>query len=105
MSMSSISRAAGDIQLQSRIMSAVWREIVYNADAADSWFGKQVSAGFAQFGQLHWQVAVDTEAAYEGALLNGRGAPGFDTDIITDAALSASVVAHWPQDPNVMVTP
>lgn len=106
MSMSSISRAAADVQLQARINSAIWREIVYNETAADSWFGKRVVAGAStQFTEVYWQVAVDTEAAYESALMNGRGAPGHDVDIITDAALSAAVVAHWPEDPNTMVTP
>jgi hypothetical protein len=47
---------------------------------------------------LMYPIAVDTEAAYETAVNSGRGAPGYDVDIITDAAITAAIAAHWPPD-------
>ena len=48
---------------------------------------------------LMWPIAADQEAQYEAALQAGRGAPGHDTDIITDAALLSGVKSFWPADP------
>ena len=31
-----------------------------------------------------------------GVCTAGRGAPGHDTDIITDGAITSAIVAHWP---------
>jgi len=87
--------------------------MVFNEALADTEYGKQLMTvtlpppnsvyvttpspqSVGVLNQLMWPVAVDTEAAYESALLAGRGAPGFDPDIITDAALTASINAHWP---------
>ncbi len=97
MSAVTISRAAADMQLQQRIIAAANKEIIFNEELADTWFGKQIRGGMAQWTSLYWAVAVETEAAYEGALLQQRGAPGFDADIITDAALTSAVVANWPE--------
>jgi hypothetical protein len=92
-----ISRAAADPQLQARIIAAANKEIIFNEELADTWFGRQIRGGMAQWSPLYWAVAVETEAAYEGALLQQRGAPGFDADVITDAALTSAVVANWPE--------
>jgi hypothetical protein len=99
MSATSISRAANDPQLQARVLAMAHREIVFNPTLADTAFGRQLSAGTASVAPLMYPIAVDTEAAYEAALVNGRGAPGHDTDVITDAALVSAINAHWPEDP------
>lgn len=96
MSFSSISRAATDPQLMARVTSAVHKELLYSEALASTDFGKRVQSGVATVQPLMWPVAVDTEAAYETALLAGRGAPGHDTDIITDGAITSAVIAHWP---------
>jgi hypothetical protein len=98
-SASSIARAAADPQLQSRIVAITNREIIFNEELAGTWFGLKVTGGMAMWSPLYWSVAVDTEAAYETAVNSGRGAPGYDTDIITDAALISAITAHWPEEP------
>jgi hypothetical protein len=100
MSASSIARAAADPQLQSRIIASASKEVAYDETLKQTWFGKQVANGMANWFALYWPVAVETEAAYETAINSGRGAPGYDTDIITDAAITAAIMANWPQDPN-----
>lgn len=99
MSASSINRAANDAQLQARVIAMAQREIIFNADLAATTFGRQLAAGMIQAQPLMWPVAVDNEAAYESAELAGRGAPGHDVDIITDANITASLVTHWPYAP------
>lgn len=96
MSHTSIARAASDPDLVARVQAAAHREIIYNEALADTTFGKQLTGGTINVQPLMWPVAVDTEAAYETALTAGRGAPGHDVDIITDAALTSAIVAHWP---------
>ena len=96
MTMSSISRAANDPQLQDRVLAAAQREIIFNAELAATMYGRQLTAGVNSVTPLMYPVAVDTEAAYETAINSGRGAPGYDLDIITDAAITSAVVAHWP---------
>lgn len=96
MSASSIARAANDPDLNARVVAMAQKEILYNADLAATAFGKQLRAGMIQVQPLMWPVAVDTEAAYETAINVGRGAPGYDQDVIPDAAITSAVVAHWP---------
>lgn len=98
MSAASMNQAANDQQLQARVTAMAHKEILFNGDLADTTYGKALSSGMANIMVLMWPVAVDTEAAYESALLAGRGAPGHDADIITDAALTAAINAHWPED-------
>jgi hypothetical protein len=102
---SSIYKAANDPELQARVQAMANREVVFNPVLADSWFGQRVVAGMAMWQPLYWGVAVDTEAAYETAVNTGRGAPGYDTDIITDAALTAAITAHWPEEPPPITPP
>lgn len=104
MSASSISRAANDVDLQHRIVAAANKEIIYNDELADTWFGQQIRSGFPNYTSLYWPVAVETELAYETAVNSGRGAPGYDQDVIEDAAITSAVIANWPQQP-VVVTP
>ncbi len=99
MSASSIGRAANDPQLQARIVAAANKEILFNEELANTWFGQKVQGGMALWQPLYWSVAVETEAAYASALQADRGAPGYDTDIITDPALVSAIVANWPQEP------
>lgn len=96
MSAATINRAANDPELRARVLAMAHKEIQYDEDKAESAYGKQLLAGTTGIEPLMWPVAVDTEAQYESALLNGRGAPGHDADIITDAALTASIGSNWP---------
>jgi len=96
MSASSIARAANDPQLNARVVALAQKEILFNDDLANTTFGKQLRAGMIQVQPLMWPVAVDTEAAYETAINSGRGAPGYDQDVIPDAAITSAIVAHWP---------
>jgi len=96
MSASSIARAATDLHLQTRIQALAQKEALSNEELGDTEYGKQLLAGSTNVNPLMWSIAIDNEAAYESALVSGRFAPGYDTDIITDAALTAGIVAHWP---------
>ena len=96
MTAASIHRAANDPQLQARVQAMASKEILFNDDLANTEYGKAVAQGFPNLMPLMYPVAVDTEAAYETAVNSGRGAPGHDVDVITDAALTSAIVAHWP---------
>jgi hypothetical protein len=100
MTASSISRAANDPALQARVLAMAHRELIFDEEKAASQFGLLLAAGQTNAATLMYPVAVDTEAAYETAVNSGRGAPGHDVDIITDAALTAAVNAHWPWGPD-----
>ena len=100
MTMSSISKAANDLELRARVEAAAYKEAVYNQELAETEFGQSLLRGITNVTALMWRVAVDTEAAYEGALQAGRGAPGHDSDIITDAQITSAIVAGWPPDLN-----
>lgn len=113
MSASSIYRAAHDEQLIARVTALAYEAMINDAALADTNFGRTLSApspvvmpGYNPAAPLMFPVAVDTQQAYESALLNMRGAPGYDIDIITDAQITESILAHWPQDPGApTVTP
>jgi len=96
MSAASISQAANDPELKARVLAMAHRELQFDEAKAQSTYGKALAATQIGAEPLMYPVAVDTEAAYEAALQAGRGAPGHDGDIITDAALTAAVGAHWP---------
>jgi len=99
MSQTSINQAANDVDLQIRVQSAAYAEAFNNPDLEHNQFADQIRRGYANLTGLYYAVAVSTEAAYETGLLNGRGAPGHDADIITDADIVAAIQMHWPQDP------
>jgi len=96
MSAASISQAANDPELRARVLAMANKEVIFDEAKANSTFGKSLSAGVTGVDALMYPVAVDTEAAYEAAVQAGRGAPGHDSDIITDAALTSAIDAHWP---------
>ena len=96
MTFATIQRAANDSDLIARVTAAAQKEIVFNTDLAETEFGKALSRGYVNVSPLMWPVAVDTEAPYETAVNTGRGAPGHDSDIITDAAITSAIIAHWP---------
>lgn len=103
MSFTTISRCAADRDFQQRVESACHREAIMNAELGDTDFGRQLlgqSGGIGSPGlqALYWNVAVDVEVAYESGIQAGRGAPGFDADVITDASITAAIQAHWPPD-------
>lgn len=96
MSAASISRAASDPELRARVLAMAHKEAMFDENKANSTYGKSLLAGVTGVDPLMFPVAVDTEAAYETAVNAGRGAPGHDSDVITDAALTAAIGAHWP---------
>ena len=103
MSAASINQAANDPQLQARVLAMAQKEMLFNEELANTEFGKSLANGFIMnVMQLMWPIAVDTEAAYASALQAGRGAPGHDSDIITDGAITSAVIAHWPPDPEIV---
>lgn len=101
MSLSSITRAAADQQLIDRVTAAAFKIVRTDDDKANTVFGQLLlnsspMVGMNQVAPLMYPVAIATEAAYESALLNLRGAPGFDKDIITDAQIETAVTDGWP---------
>ena len=87
-----------DAQLRARVDAAVWQEAF--TQGLDNDYANLVMRGAAGgFTSFYWRVAIDYTAAYETAVNTGRGAPGYDTDIITDANIAAAVAAAWPPDP------
>jgi len=98
MSATSISRAAADRDLKARVDAVVHQEAMNNATVHDSEYAVMLRQGMTDGQPLMWPVAVATEAAYESAMASGRGAPGHDADVITDADITAAVQANWPPD-------
>lgn len=99
MSYSTITQATRDQDLLDRVIAAVAKEANDNPDLMATDFGAFARSNPLQAGnQLMYPIAIDTEAAYASALAAGRGAPGHDSDVITDEALLASVQANWPPD-------
>lgn len=100
MSFTTINRAFNDPQLRARVDAAVNKEAVANEDLAESTYAKQLRGdnGFV-LPAFYWRVAVATEADYAYAIGAGKGAPGHDADIVTDAAITSAVVAAWPPEP------
>jgi hypothetical protein len=104
MTFASIQLAYTDPDLRKRVDAAVYKEAVYTK--SETYYGQQVLQGYRNdHPAIYWRVATDTEAAYESALLAGRGAAGHDSDIITDAAITSAVVAGWPPDPPGVAAP
>lgn len=96
MSAASISRAAKDPELRARVLAMAYKELQADPVKQESSYGQRLSQGLANEEPLMWPVAIDTEAAYEAALQAGRGAPGHDNDVITDASLTSAIGVHWP---------
>ena len=97
MSASSIYRAANDPDLIQRV-TAIAHELAQNVDDLGmTVFGQQLLNGSNSVAPLMYPVAVDYEAAYETAVNSGRGAPGHDVDVITDANISAAITVGWPK--------
>jgi hypothetical protein len=102
MSHATIYQAASDQHLNQRTIAAVNKEAMANATFGDTVFGRQVKQGSAPILMtMAYPVAVDTEAAYESAVLNNNPDPGGDPSVITDASITAAIQAHWPDDPPV----
>lgn len=100
MSLTTINQAAKDAALQERVVSSVWKETISNPTFGDTAFGQQVLQGMAPIVmRFAYPVAVDTEAAYESAVVAGNPNPGGDPAVITDAAIGSAVQVHWPPDP------
>jgi hypothetical protein len=96
MSAFTIARAAGDVELQQRVISMAHKVAVFSKNLYNTTYGTQLRAGTASPLPFMYPLAVATEAQYESALLAGRGAPGHDVDVITDADIEASIQANWP---------
>jgi hypothetical protein len=100
MTMNAVARAAQDIDLQSRIQAAIYGEAINNEDLSSTQFAKQVKSGmFVNFQSMYWAVAQAVQTEYDYGIGIGRGAPGHDTDVVTDGAITSAVVANWPPDP------
>ncbi len=100
MSYTTITQAAQDPALHDRVLGAVHKEALNNPTYGDTTFGQDVLDGGADiWTRFAYPVAVDTEAAYESAVIAENPNPGGDPAVITDAAILSSVQAHWPQDP------
>jgi hypothetical protein len=98
MSLNIVSRAANDPQLQARILAAVNDEARTNPELQDTVFAAQVRQGFVNMTTFHWSVAEAVQLAYEAGVQAGRGAPGYDQDVVTDQAIIDAIVANWPPD-------
>lgn len=96
MTAATMSRCANDEQLKARVLALANKEILYQEALANTEYGTRLRSGSLDVSPLMYPLAVDTEMAYEAAVSMGRGAPGHDVDIITDAAITSSIVAHWP---------
>lgn len=103
MSTNSIARAANDADLRARVTASANALVQTDPIYGDTEFGFKLLNGFTSVDGLVWQVAVDVEGEYESALINGRGSPGHDLDVITEQRLNEAVKAHWP--PNAYVPP
>jgi len=96
LTLASIYAAANDPELTRRVESCVQQEAFGNEGVKDSEYAVAIRNGTANVRPLVWAVATSTEAAYYAALQAGRGAPGHDTDIITDGDILSVVQANWP---------
>lgn len=100
MSFNTVSVAAHDSDLQTRVDAAVHAEAMNNPALQDTVFAQQIrSGGFGVPMSLYWAVATAVQAAYESGVAAGRGSPGHDADVVTDGAITSAVVASWPEDP------
>jgi hypothetical protein len=101
MSYTSITQASRDSALRDRVVAAAQKESRLNAEMGATDFGQAVvnDAATDVWGVLGYAVAIDTEAAYESALISGNPNPGGDPAVITDGAILSSVQASWPADP------
>lgn len=98
MTMTTINRAANDVQLQARVLAAAHKAMAADEDLVDTNYGRQLQQGVSNVMPLMWKVAVDRESEYAGAVTAGKGSPGHDPDIITDAMITTAVIAGWPPD-------
>jgi hypothetical protein len=87
--------------LRDRVVAAAHQEARNNPAAAASDFGQAVAGDVTTpvWDVLSWPVAIDTEAAYESAVIAENPDPGGDPAVITDQAILSSVQASWPPDP------
>jgi hypothetical protein len=110
MSFATINQAANDQQLRARVDAAAQKVARTDPTYGDTAYGKQLISGTGTGGAmpagvtllpspLMWGVAVDTEALYEAALLDGNGSPGHDAAVISDEVITQAVQNHWPPDP------
>jgi hypothetical protein len=99
MSYTTITQATTDQPLLNRVTAAIQKEAYDNAALSDTDFGSSAKADpYWASQRMIWPVAIDTEAAYESALINDNPNPGGDPSVITDAAILTSVQANWPPD-------
>jgi hypothetical protein len=100
MSYATITQAAHDAVLAARIDAAVYKEALSNPTFGETVYGRQVLTGtlYPISGPLRYPVAIDTEAAYESAVIAENPDPGGDPSVVSDAAILSSVQAHWPPD-------
>ena len=101
MSFTTIAQATRDAALRDRVVSAAQKDARNNPTAAATDFGQAIvnDAATPVWDVLSWPVAINTEAAYESAVIAANPNPGGDPAVITDQAILSSVQAAWPADP------
>jgi hypothetical protein len=100
MSYNSLVTQTQDQGFLGRLDAAVYKEAWTNPTFGDTDYGQATQrASTGPRMQFAWPVAIDTEAAYETALLNNVPNPGTDPSVITDGQILSAVQAHWPPDP------
>jgi hypothetical protein len=93
----SLARQINDFDLNSRIDSAGQQEAWENAAVHDSAFAVAVRQGSVQPRDVFaWPVALNSEDAYETAVLHFHSQPGLDPAVVSDAMILAAVQANWP---------
>lgn len=103
MTWNSVARAAADNDLQIRIQACANKAAHDVAALKDTEFAKAILSGYANYTSLYWGVASDVGNAYEQGIIDGRGSPGHDVDVVTDQQIQQAVLANWP--PNQSTTP
>jgi len=95
--LSSAYAAFNDAELRARIDVVIWQE-AFARYGTNDYADQIIHSGFVNFTPFYWRVSIDYDEAYETGVRSGRGAPGHDVDIITDANIMAAVNAVWPED-------
>jgi hypothetical protein len=98
MSFSSLARAAADTALQSRTAACVQQEAREGSGVGTPFAAAVIDASADIFAAFSWPVALNTEAAYESAVIGGNPNPGGDPTVVTDAMILSAVQASWPTE-------
>jgi hypothetical protein len=102
MSHETITISTRDTALQDRVMAAACKEAWANVELSLTAYGERLrSYPTEALTTFMWPIAIDNEAAYEYAVNSNNENPGGDEGVITDAAISSGIQAHWPASAEV----